>query len=85
VGSWLLDLAASALAKDPPLDAFAGRVADSGEGRWMAEAAIEEGAPVPVLAAALFQRFASRGEDEFSRRLLSALRAEFGGHGERPG
>jgi 6-phosphogluconate dehydrogenase len=83
VRSWLLDLAASALAKDPGLDAFAGRVSDSGEGRWMAEAAIEEGAPVPVLAAALFQRFASRGEDEFARRLLSALRSEFGGHGER--
>jgi 6-phosphogluconate dehydrogenase len=85
VGSWLLDLAASALAKDPALDAFVGRVSDSGEGRWMAEAAIEEGAPVPVLAAALFQRFASRGEDEFARRLLSALRGEFGGHGERRG
>jgi 6-phosphogluconate dehydrogenase len=84
VASWLLDLAASALAKQPDLENFSGRVSDSGEGRWTVAAAIDEGAPAPVLAAALFQRFASRGEDEFARRLLSALRFEFGGHAERP-
>jgi 6-phosphogluconate dehydrogenase len=83
VSSWLLDHAAAALAQDPKLDGFTGRVSDSGEGRWTVEAAIETGAPVPVLSAALFQRFASRGEDEFGRRLLSALRLAFGGHVER--
>lgn len=83
VSSWLLDLAARALAKDPALAAFAGRVSDAGEGRWALQAAVETGTPAPVLAAALFERFASRGEDAFALRLLSALRREFGGHGER--
>jgi 6-phosphogluconate dehydrogenase len=84
VASWLLDLAASALAKSPTLEGFSGRVSDSGEGRWAVTAAVEAGAPAPVLSAALFQRFASRGESEFGLRLLSALRAEFGGHAEVP-
>ncbi len=84
VASWLLDLTASALAKDPSLDGFAGRVSDSGEGRWTVLAAIEAGSPAPVLSAALYQRFASRGEDEFAAKVLSAMRAEFGGHAERP-
>jgi 6-phosphogluconate dehydrogenase len=83
VGSFLLDLAAAALAEDPRLERFAGRVSDSGEGRWAALAAIETGAPAPVLTAALFQRFASRGEDDLARRLLSALRLQFGGHAEQ--
>ncbi len=82
VASWLLDLAASALAKDPTLAHFSGKVSDSGEGRWTINAAVEEGAPAPVLSAALFQRFSSRGEGEFAQKVLSALRAEFGGHGE---
>ena len=84
VSSWLLDLAAIALGKQPDLSTFSGRVSDSGEGRWTLNAAIEEGAPVPVLSAALYQRFASRGEDEFAAKLLSAMRYEFGGHVERP-
>jgi 6-phosphogluconate dehydrogenase len=84
VASWLLDLTAGALAKDPSLDRFAGRVSDSGEGRWTVLAAVEEGSPAPVLSAALYQRFASRGEDEFAAKVLSAMRAEFGGHAERP-
>ena len=84
VSSWLLDLAASALAKQPDLATFSGRVADSGEGRWTLAAAIESGTPVPVLSAALYQRFSSRGEDEFATRVLSALRFEFGGHAEPP-
>ncbi|MDP7029253.1 MAG: decarboxylating 6-phosphogluconate dehydrogenase [Phycisphaerales bacterium] len=83
IGSWLLDLTAAALQEDPQLDAFAGRVSDSGEGRWTLQAAVETGAPAPVLAAALFQRFASRGEDEFGRRVLSAMRSQFGGHSEK--
>ena len=83
VSSWLLDLAAIALGKQPDLSTFSGRVSDSGEGRWTLNAAIEEGAPVPVLSAALYQRFASRGEDEFAAKLLSAMRYEFGGHVER--
>jgi 6-phosphogluconate dehydrogenase len=83
IGSWLLDLTAAALHEDPGLDGFAGRVSDSGEGRWTLEAAIETGSPAPVLAAALFQRFASRGEDEFGRRVLSAMRHQFGGHIEK--
>jgi 6-phosphogluconate dehydrogenase len=83
VRSWLLDLAANALAKDPALDGFVGRVADSGEGRWTVSAAIEAGVPTPVLATALFERFASRQEAEFANRLLSAMRLEFGGHTER--
>jgi 6-phosphogluconate dehydrogenase len=83
VASWLLDLTASALSKDPDLVKFAGRVADSGEGRWTVTAAIDEGTPAPVLSAALYQRFISRGEDEFAEKVLSAMRFEFGGHVER--
>jgi 6-phosphogluconate dehydrogenase len=84
VRSWLLDLAAQALAKDAGLDKFAGRVSDSGEGRWTIESAIDEGVPVPVLATALFARFSSRGEADFANRVLSAMRMEFGGHTEKP-
>jgi 6-phosphogluconate dehydrogenase len=84
VASWLLDLTASALAKQPDLQTFSGRVSDSGEGRWTVLAAIEEGAPAPVLSAALYQRFTSRGEDDFATKVLSAMRFEFGGHVERP-
>jgi len=84
VGSWLLDLTAIALMKSPDLKDFSGSVADSGEGRWTIEAAVDEGVPAPVLSAALFQRFASRGEAEFSDKILSAMRFEFGGHVERP-
>ncbi len=83
IRSWLLDLAASALARDPGLEAFAGRVSDSGEGRWALQAAIDVGAPAPVLATALFARFASRGEADYAGRLLSAMRHEFGGHQEK--
>jgi 6-phosphogluconate dehydrogenase len=83
IASWLLDLTAAALAADPGLDHFAGRVSDSGEGRWTLEAAIDEGVPANVLAAALFGRFASRGEADFQDRVLSAMRAEFGGHVEK--
>jgi 6-phosphogluconate dehydrogenase len=82
VASWLLDLTADALAADPALTAFEGRVSDSGEGRWTVQAAIDEGVPVPVLSTALFSRFASRGNDDFANRLLSAMRKEFGGHAE---
>jgi 6-phosphogluconate dehydrogenase len=84
VSSWLLDLAAAALHESPGLDGFAGHVSDSGEGRWTSIAAIEAGAPAPVLATALFSRFASRGEDDFGNRVLSAMRSRFGGHAERP-
>jgi len=84
VRSWLLDLAARALNADPELDNYSGRVADSGEGRWTIQAGIDAGVPLPVLAAALFSRFASRGESEFADKLLSALRHEFGGHREPP-
>ena len=84
IGSWLLDLTARALARDPGLEQFAGRVSDSGEGRWTAHAAIDSATPAPVLTAALFQRFSSRGEGNFSDRLLSAMRSEFGGHREPP-
>jgi 6-phosphogluconate dehydrogenase len=84
IGSWLLDLTAAALAEHPDLQPFSGRVSDSGEGRWTAQAAIESSAPAPVLTAALFQRFSSRGEDDFPNRLLSAMRYQFGGHVERP-
>jgi len=84
IGSWLLDLSASALRKDPELAGFSGHVADSGEGRWTIQAAIEEGVPAHVLTAALYERFASRGADQFASRLLSALRSEFGGHREKP-
>jgi 6-phosphogluconate dehydrogenase len=83
IGSWLLDLTATALAASPNLDRFTGRVSDSGEGRWTVEAAIDEGVPVDVLAAALFSRFTSRGNAEFQDRLLSAMRLEFGGHEEK--
>ena len=83
VASWLLDLTASALIKDPALAKFTGHVSDSGEGRWTISAAIDEGAPAPVLSAALYQRFTSRGEDEFAEKMLSAMRFEFGGHVER--
>ncbi len=85
VRSWLLDLAASALAADPELGHLAGRVSDSGEGRWTALAAIDTGTPTPVLTAALQERFSSRGEADFADRLLSALREQFGGHAEKPG
>jgi len=84
IGSWLLDLTAAALAADPALAKFAGRVSDSGEGRWTIRAAVDEGVPAPVLAAALFARFSSRGEADFQNRLLSALRQRFGGHEEKP-
>jgi 6-phosphogluconate dehydrogenase len=84
IGSWLLDLTARALAEHPDLKQFSGRVSDSGEGRWTASAAIESSTPAPVLTAALFQRFSSRGEDDFPDRLLSAMRYQFGGHLERP-
>jgi 6-phosphogluconate dehydrogenase len=83
VASWLLDLTASALAKDSQLSKFAGRVSDSGEGRWTITAAIDEGAPAPVLSTALYARFSSRGEAEFADKLLSAMRFEFGGHVEK--
>jgi 6-phosphogluconate dehydrogenase len=83
VRSWLLDLAAQALDLNPRLDGFRGAVADSGEGRWTVDAAVEAGVPVPVLATALFARFASRGEDDFANKLLSAMRLQFGGHVER--
>ena len=85
IGSWLLDLTARALAADPGLEKFAGRVSDSGEGRWAAHAAIDSATPAPLLAAALFQRFSSRGEGNFADRLLSAMRNEFGGHREPAG
>jgi 6-phosphogluconate dehydrogenase len=84
VASWLLDLTANALAKDPGLAGFAGRVSDSGEGRWTIKAAIDEAVPAHVLSAALYDRFSSRGEAEFANKLLSAMRYEFGGHIEKP-
>jgi 6-phosphogluconate dehydrogenase len=83
IASWLLDLTAAALAKDPDLGGFAGQVSDSGEGRWTIKAAIDEAVPVPVLSAALYQRFSSRGEADFQDKLLSAMRYEFGGHLEK--
>ena len=82
VASWLLDLTAAALVEQPELERFTGRVSDSGEGRWTITAAIDEGAPAPVLSAALYQRFASRGEEDFANRVLSAMRYQFGGHVE---
>jgi 6-phosphogluconate dehydrogenase len=85
IGSWLLDLTAKALLESPDLREFAGRVSDSGEGRWTVAAAIDVSVPVPVLSAALYARFASRGEAEFANRLLSALRYQFGGHAEPAG
>jgi len=83
IASWLLDLTAASLANDPELSQFAGRVSDSGEGRWTIKAAIDEGVPAPVLSAALYQRFASRGEADFQDKLLSAMRFQFGGHIEK--
>jgi len=83
IASWLLDLTATALHKDPNLSNFAGRVSDSGEGRWTIKAAIDEAVPVPVLSSALFERFESRGEAEFADKLLSAMRYQFGGHLEK--
>jgi 6-phosphogluconate dehydrogenase len=85
IPSWLLDLSARAFLESPALEGFAGRVSDSGEGRWTISAAIEEGVPAPVLTAALYQRFSSRGEADFADRLLSAMRWQFGGHHEKPG
>ncbi len=85
IASWLLDLTAAALAADPALERFSGRVSDSGEGRWTLDAAIDEAVPAHVLAAALFERFSSRGEGDFQDRLLSAMRYEFGGHEEKEG
>jgi 6-phosphogluconate dehydrogenase len=84
IGSWLLDLTAAALRANPDLSNYAGRVSDSGEGRWTLQAAIDEGIPAPVISAALFTRFASRGNEEFSCRILSAMRFAFGGHLEKP-
>jgi 6-phosphogluconate dehydrogenase len=83
ITSWLLDLTAASLVRDPHLDGFAGRVGDSGEGRWTVQAANDEGVPAHVLAAALFGRFASRGNDDFQNRVLSAMRLGFGGHVEK--
>ncbi|MDT8443550.1 MAG: decarboxylating 6-phosphogluconate dehydrogenase [Desulfuromonadales bacterium] len=83
ISSWLLDLTAAALRKDPTLEKFDGRVSDSGEGRWTIKAAIDEAVPAPVLSAALYSRFSSRGEAEFADKLLSAMRFEFGGHVEK--
>ncbi len=83
ISSWLLDLTAAALHADPELEGFAGRVSDSGEGRWTVLAAVESGTPVPTIADALFGRFASRGNNDFANQLLSAMRAEFGGHHEQ--
>jgi 6-phosphogluconate dehydrogenase len=85
IASWLLDLTATALLQDPALSNFAGRVSDSGEGRWTIKAAIDEAVPVPVLSTALYARFSSRGDAEFQNRLLSAMRYEFGGHLEKSG
>ena len=85
IASWLLDLTASALGKDAALAGFAGRVSDSGEGRWTIKAAIDEAVPAHVLSAALYERFSSRGEADFANRVLSAMRYEFGGHVEKPG
>jgi len=84
IASWLLDLTAASLVKDPALSEFAGRVSDSGEGRWTIKAAIDEGVPAPVLSASLYQRFSSRGEADFQDKVLSAMRFQFGGHLEKP-
>ncbi|WP_309127348.1 phosphogluconate dehydrogenase (NAD(+)-dependent, decarboxylating) [Microbacterium sp.] len=84
ISSWLLDLTAAALHENPTLDGLAGRVSDSGEGRWTVKAAVDVGVPVPVLAASLFERFASRDEDQFANQVLSAMRLQFGGHKELP-
>jgi 6-phosphogluconate dehydrogenase len=84
IASWLLDLTATALLTDPEMSKFGGRVSDSGEGRWTIKAGIDEGVPTPVLTTALYERFSSRGNDDFSNKLLSAMRYEFGGHLEKP-
>jgi 6-phosphogluconate dehydrogenase len=84
ISSWLLDLTAAALAENPTLEGLAGRVSDSGEGRWTVKAAVDVGVPAPVLAASLFERFASRDEDHYANQLLSAMRLQFGGHQELP-
>ena len=84
IASWLLDLTAHALSENPNLDEFSGRVSDSGEGRWTVLAAVDVSAPADILSTALFNRFSSRGEDDFANRLLSAMRKEFGGHAEKP-
>src|SRR5262249_47700941 len=83
IASWLLDLTATALTEDAALAGFAGRVSDSGEGRWTIKAAIDEAVPVPVLTTALYERFTSRGEADFQDKLLSAMRFQFGGHKEK--
>jgi 6-phosphogluconate dehydrogenase len=83
VASWLLDLTATALDEDPALSKFAGHVSDSGEGRWTIKAGVDEGVPVPVLSAALYQRFSSRGDSDYQDKLLSAMRYQFGGHIEK--
>ena len=83
IASWLLDLTATALVQDPQLSKFAGRVSDSGEGRWTIKAAIDEGVPAHVLSSALYERFSSRGEADYADKLLSAMRYEFGGHLEK--
>jgi 6-phosphogluconate dehydrogenase len=83
IASWLLDLTAQALHESPQLESYAGRVSDSGEGRWTVLAAVEESVPAPVLSAALYERFASRAEAEFANRVLSAMRKGFGGHLEK--
>jgi 6-phosphogluconate dehydrogenase len=85
IGSWLLDLTAAAMRESPDLADFAGRVSDSGEGRWTSIAAIDEGVPAPVLTTALYERFSSRGLDDFGDKVLSAMRKQFGGHEEKPG
>ena len=85
VTSWLLDLTAQALLEDPELGGYAGQVSDSGEGRWTVQTAVEQGTPLPVLSAALFDRFASRGAATFANKVLSAMRHGFGGHLEKSG
>jgi 6-phosphogluconate dehydrogenase len=83
VGSWLIDLTADAFARSPDLDDFKGRVSDSGEGRWTVEAAIDTGVPASAITAALYERFESRGNGDFTDKILSAMRSEFGGHAEK--
>jgi len=83
IGSWLLDLTADVLARDPDLEGFAGKVSDSGEGRWTIHAAVDEGIPTPVLTTALYERFSSRGNADFADKVLSAMRHAFGGHVEK--
>ena len=83
IASWLLDLTAISLVQDPGLSKFAGRVSDSGEGRWTIKAAIDEGVPTPVLTTSLYERFSSRGEADFANKILSAMRFQFGGHLEK--